>query len=519
MHALLLHPDYPQSFWSFEVILGLLGKKSHSPPLGLLTVAALLPDDWTFTLVDERIAQPTESQWSECDIVLISGMHVQRTCILKGIKEAKKRGKRVVIGGPWVFHHADQALEAGADIVAIGEAEYMMDELLTAIKEEKSGHVIKAEIGKDLETTPVPRFDLIDMNNYLEMDLQFTRGCPFHCEFCDVTLMFGKKARTKSAEQIIKELNVLYERGWSGYVFFVDDNFVSVPGRAKKVLKAVAEWQAERGYPFLFTTQASVNLADDDELLELMVKAGFFRVFLGIESTDVESLLLAKKGQNAKRDLVEVCTKVCKAGLQIIAGCILGFDNEKAGAGDRIRLFAEQSKIADVFITILQAPPGSLLWKRLENEGRSPFETTGGNEGNSACLMNFEPTRPVEEIVDEFIAAYDVLYEPNAYLERAYAQFRMMDPLPYNAPIKVPKFNELKAMFVVALRQGLLRNTRFTFWKLMLKALWNFPERLDKFIASAVFLEHLYEFKQTIAKELRNQLTERKEMVKAAAGD
>ena len=509
MHALLLHPDYPQSFWSFEVILGLLGKKSHSPPLGLMTVAALLPEDWTFTLVDERIAAPTEEQWEAADIVLISGMHVQRTCILKGIKESKKRGKYVVIGGPWVFHHADQALEAGADIVAIGEAEYMMEEVLQAIEDKKTGHTIRAEIGKDLEATPVPRFDLIDMENYLEMDLQFTRGCPFHCEFCDVTLMFGKKARTKSPGQVVSELNVLYEGGWRGYVFFVDDNFVSVPKKAKQVLREVAAWQKERGYPFLFTTQASVNVADDDELLELMVKAGFFRVFLGIESTDEESLLLAKKGQNASRDLDEVCQKVCKAGMQIIAGCIIGFDNEKAGAGDRIRQFAVRNSIADVFITILQAPPGSLLWKRLESEGRHPFETTGGNEGNSACLMNFKPTRPEKEIVQEFIEAYDVLYEPNAYLERAYAQYKMMSPLPYKPEIRLPKWNELKAMLVVAFRQGFLRSTRFTFWKLMLGALWHFPERLDKFIASAVFLEHLFEFKKTIAKELHQQLEER----------
>ena len=471
MNVLLIHPTCLPSFWSFETILSLLGKAAHSPPLGLLTVAALLPQDWKFTLIEQRVRAVTEAEWEACDLVILTGMHVQRPGIISAIEEAKKRGKKVAVGGAWVFHHSQDALDAGADIVVVGEGEIAIDDFVKAVEDDATDLVIKTQGWADLTTSPTPRYDLLNMNDYIEMDLQFTRGCPFECEFCDVTLMFGQKGRVKNPDQIIKELQAMYDQGWRGYVFFVDDNLISLPGKAKKLMKEVIKWQEAHNYPFIFTTQASVNIAKHQELMDLMVKAGFFRVFLGIESTDKATLLKYDKKQNANCDIDEACQKVCKSGMQIIAGCILGFDDEKPGAGSRIVEFSERNSIADTFITLLQAPPGSRMWARLAKEGREPFFTTEGNEGNSSGLMNFRPTRPMEEIVEEFIAAYDTLYDPASYLQRSYDQFKMMDPLPYKAPLKIPSFSELKAMTVAAYHQGFLYSSRFTYWKLMFKAL------------------------------------------------
>jgi radical SAM superfamily enzyme YgiQ (UPF0313 family) len=513
MNVLLISPTCLPSFWSFETILSLLDKDAHSPALGLLTVAALLPQDWEFTYIEERVSPPTKAQWAACDLVFISGMYVQRPGIVDAIKEAKKRGKKVVAGGAWVYHEYEDAIDAGADIVVIGECETSIKELIKAIENNETGLIIKGEGWADLKTTPVPRYDLIDISRYVEMPIQFARGCPFECEFCDVTQMFGQKGRVKEPEQIIEELQALYDTGWHGMVFFVDDNLISLPGKAKTLMHAVIKWQKERGYPFKFVTQASINMAIHDELLSLMVKAGFYRVFIGIESTDKETLIKYNKVQNAACDIDKACNKVCKAGMQIIAGCILGFDGEAPDSGQGIIDFSERNNIADTFITLLQAVPGSKMWERLEKEGREPFFTTEGNEGNSSGLMNFRPTRPIEKIVEEFIGAYDTLYEPSAYLERSYKQYAMMDPLPYKAARKVPQWGEIKAMAAAAFRQGFLYSSRFTYWKLMFKALWNFPDRLDKFIASSVFLEHLYHFKEGIAIDLREQLSRRKEQL------
>jgi len=512
----MINPSCLPSFWSFEIILDLLGKKVHSPPLGLITVAALLPQDWNFTLVEQRIRPATEEEWDTCDLCIVTGMHVQRPGIISVIEEANKRNKPVAVGGGWVFHHSKDAIEAGADIVVVGEGEPSIKEFITAVEEKKSGVIIESKDWTDLKDSPTPRFDLLNIDDYLEMSIQFTRGCPFACEFCDVTLMFGQKGRVKTPEQIIKELQTIYDLGWHGYVFFVDDNLISLPGKAKKLMIEVIKWQEEHGYPFQFLTQASVNIAAQEELMALMVKAGFFRVFLGIESTDKETLIKYDKIQNANCDIDEACNKVCKAGMQIIAGCIIGFDDEKPEAGQRIVDFAERNAIADTFITLLQAPPGTRMWTRLAKEGREPFFTTEGNEGNSSGLMNFRPTRPIEEIVDEFIRAYDTLYEPSAYLQRSYDQFAMMDPLPYKAKRHKPDRGQLKAMATAAFRQGFLYSSRFTYWKLIFKALWNFRDRFDRFIACTIFLEHLYNFKKTIASELRDQLKRRKEKLTTA---
>ena len=262
------------------------------------------------------------------------------------------------------------------------------------------------------------------------MAVQFSRGCPFQCEFCDITFMYGREVRTKSPDQILQELQILYDLGWRRVVFFVDDNFIGNPSRTKDLLRKLVPWMEERGHPFDFTTQASVNLAADQELLDLMVRAGFWKVFLGIETLDRESLKDAKKFQNAAVDLDQVCEKINRAGLQIIAGCILGFDNERPGADQRLIDFASRNHIPEMFVTLLQAGPGTDLWKRLEKEGRLMFGGFNDNLGSQTGLINFLPTRPRSEIAGEFIRLYDALYDPEFYLNRSFEYLSRMESPP-----------------------------------------------------------------------------------------
>ncbi len=370
MKALLINPPAPQTFWSFDNVMKLTGKRALIPPLGLLTVAAFLPETWEIKLVDQTFQTVSQEDWVQCDLVLVSGMIVQQKGILSTIKEAKVRGKTVIVGGPWAFHFPDKAVAAGADVVVVGEAEPVMPEVLDAVRNGNSGKIIHCRVHAAMDKSPTPRYDLLNINAYLDMAVQFSRGCPFQCEFCDITLMLGRKVRTKTPEQIMKELRLLYDLGWRRSVFFVDDNFIGNPLRTRRLLRELIPWSESHGDPFEYYTQASVNLAAERELMDAMVKVGFFQVFLGIETQDAGSLKSAGKLQNAAVDLDQVCRKINEAGLQIIAGCILGFDNEKPGAGKRLIDFAVRNQIPEMYVTLLQATPGTELWHRLQREQR-----------------------------------------------------------------------------------------------------------------------------------------------------
>jgi radical SAM superfamily enzyme YgiQ (UPF0313 family) len=508
VNILLVNPKSPASFWSFEGVLDLLGKKAVNPPLGLLTVAALMPRSWEYRLVDLTFQSLKQEDWEFADVVMVTGMYVQSKGIAETIKEAKRREKFVVLGGAWAFHNGEEGLRLGADIVVPGEAEAVASRLVESIERRESGTLLVSETHADMGASPVPRFDLLDMDAYVDMAVQFSRGCPFKCEFCDVTTMLGHRIRAKTPAQFLAELQELYDLGWRRYVFIVDDNFIAHRGKARAVLKELASWQSGKGRPLSFTTQASVDLAADEELLNLLVQAGFFKVFLGIESMDEESHRLAGKHQNVI-DLDEVCRTINRKGLQIVAGCILGFDNEKAGAGRRLIDFALRGSIPDVLVNPLQAMPGTALSRRLERSGRLLGNAfSGENLSNSYGLMNFVPTRPQKEIVEELIELHEELYSPAAYIERASSHFANMEALPYRTPLSLPYFFELKAVITVIIRQGLLRPSRVIFWKHCFRALVSFPSRIDKFFGSLIVGEHLFEFARTYVELLRRQLDE-----------
>ncbi len=507
MRTLLLNPGYSQTFWSFNKVLKMTGKKALLPPLGLITIASLLPNDWNVEFVDMVFQDISESQWDRSELVLISGMTVQQKGIVEVIREAKRRGKTVVVGGPWSFHVPEQAFEAGTDLVVKGEAEVHMEEILACLRKKDFGRIIQSDERADMTTSPVPRFDLLDMNAYVDMEVQFTRGCPFKCEFCDVTMMLGRKVRAKNPEQIIQELELLYKLGWRRLVFFVDDNFIGSAQKTKALLKELIPWMEARNRPFNFYTQASVNLAADEKLMKDKYVAGFNRLFVGVETPDEACLKDAGKLQNTNVDLDQVCQKISKAGFQVIAGAILGFDEETKGAGGRLISFAERNHIPELFTTLLQAGPGTDLCVRLESENRL-LSMGEENMSNQTGLVNFVPTRPLEEIANEFINVYDTLYKPETYMERAYHHFAEMDPPSYKKPFNLPYIWELRAVAITIFRNGALYPTRLMFWKYLFKALWNFPTRVDRFVVSLIVAEHYYDFKDKIHKGIKSQLIE-----------
>ncbi len=505
MKVLLINPGFPQTYFSYNKVLQMLRKKAILPPLGLLTLAALLPREWDLKLIDQTFQKISPKDWEDCDLVLISGMAVQYQGILDTIREGRRRGKTVVAGGPWVFHFPQEALAAGADLVVKGEGEMTISLLLESLSRQESGRVISAPDFANLEESPPPRYDLIDLDDYVDMAIQFSRGCPFNCEFCEIKLMLGRRFRTKRPEQILTELQNLYDLGWRGSVFFVDDNFIGHPGKAKALLGELLPWLEARGRPFEFYTQASVNLAAEPKLLELMVQSDFTCVFLGIETPDTVSLQQTGKVQNVAVDLVQVCREINRAGLIIQAGCIIGFDQEKAGADQRLLNFARRTQVPELFVTLLQAGPGTIMWKRLEKEGRL-LPISYENLSNQTGLVNFLTIRPLEQIVEEFIHLYETLYEPGNYLERVFLFLKGMNRPVLPKPFALPHLNELRAVLIVFFRQGWVYDSRRKFWRYFFEVLWKFPARLPNFLTLLIKGEHYFDFRRTIVRELSRQM-------------
>ena len=398
MRVLLLYPLFPKSFWSFDKALELIGRKVSLPPLSSITVAAILPQTWEFRLVDRNVSFESEADWYWADLVIISGMIVQKDDMLFLIEAAKERSKKVAVGGPYVTSVPEDAQKTGADFLVLDEGEITLPLLVEALERGETSGVFRANGEKpDVSNTPIPRFDLLDLNAYSDMSVQFSRGCPYQCEFCDIIVLYGRKPRTKTPTQLLAELQTLYDLGWRRSVFVVDDNFIGNKRNAKLMLRELAPWMEERDYPFSFSTEASVDLAQDRELMDLMIAANFNSVFLGIETPDTDSLSLTQKFQNTRNSLIESVQTINRSGLKVMAGFIIGFDGEKPGAGDRIFDFVEAAAIPKALFSMLQALPNTALSHRLQKEGRL-LET--GNEANihQTTLINFIPTRPLEEI-------------------------------------------------------------------------------------------------------------------------
>ncbi|MBL8149423.1 MAG: B12-binding domain-containing radical SAM protein [Blastocatellia bacterium] len=411
MKVLLIYPEFPDTYWSFKHALSFTGKRSAFPPLGLLTVSAMLPASWEKRLVDMNVKQLTKADIQWADMVFASAMLVQKDSLNSVIGLCKSYGKRVVLGGPYVTTTDVPA----ADHVFIGEVESTFPEFVQDIQSGDTKRVYQAVQRPSMALSPIPDFKLADLKRYSSMSIQYSRGCPFQCEFCDIIEIYGRVPRTKTNEQMIAELNELFSIGWRGKVFIVDDNFIGNKQNVKQLMPALIEWSQQHNYPFTFITEASVNIADESELLDQMRRAGFNQVFLGIETPVEDSLKEARKGQNTRRNLVDSVKKIQSYGLEVMAGFIVGFDNDPIDIFERQINFIRESAIPLAMVGLLAALPGTQLWHRLDREGRLLKQSSGNNTDAS---LNFITKMDSNLLLEGYKSILKNIYSSKEYYRR-----------------------------------------------------------------------------------------------------
>jgi radical SAM superfamily enzyme YgiQ (UPF0313 family) len=477
--VLLVNPYFPDTYWSFRHALGLWNKRSAFPPLGLLTVAAMLPQRWERRLVDLNVEPLTHADIAWADIVFISAMIVQRESLHHIIRRCKALGKRVVVGGPFASTGSEHLAEA--DHVFIGEAETTFPGFVRDLENGVAQRTYEGQEKPALTSTPVPEFGLVHFPHYLAMPVQFSRGCPFRCEFCDIIEIYGRVPRTKTNEQMLAELDALYNAGWRGLVFIVDDNFIGNKRNVKNFLPHLADWSERHGRPFSFLTEASLNLADDDELLGLMQRAGLRRVFIGIETPVEKSLQETQKGQNTRRDMLESVRKIQSHGMEVMAGFIVGFDNDPADIFERQIDFIRASAIPQAMVGLLQALPDTQLWRRLEREGRLHTDATGNNTDGS---LNFVPRMDVANLVAGYQHILKTIYSPAEFYERVLECLgRVKQDVP--EPATDTWFNTLKNLGRTLFTLGIQDRERRHFWKFLFRALLRHRQQLPEALALA----------------------------------
>jgi len=482
MNVLLIYPKFPDTFWSFKYALKFVRRKAANSPLGLLTVAAMLPDDYHVRLVDVNVDDLTEEALSWADMAFIGGMTLQRDSARKIIARCKAAGLRIVAGGPLFTSEHDRFEDV--DHFVLNEAELTLPPFLADLAKGCARHVYETTEYCDIRTTPTPRWDLTDMKNYACMDIQFSRGCPFNCEFCNVTALFGHRVRFKTADQIIAELDRLYDMGWRGQVFFVDDNFIGNKAYLKShLLPALIQWQkGRRTIPF--NTEASVNLADDPALMEMMVQAGFDSVFIGIETPDEEGLTECNKQQNRNRNLIESVKLIQRAGLQVQGGFIVGFDNDTPSIFQRQIDFIQQSGIVTAMVGLLNAPPGTGLFERMKKEGRLTGLISGDNVDGSTNIL---PKMGLDALRQGYADMLRHIYSPKHYYKRAITFLREYKRPKISTPLD---FQRLLAVVRATVRLGILGRERFQYWKIVLWTLFRRPKMLPLTITLAIYGYH-----------------------------
>ncbi|KAM3095738.1 B12-binding domain-containing radical SAM protein [Phormidesmis sp. 146-35] len=509
MKVLLLYPRFPKTFWSYDRFMEMASLKATIPPLGIITVAALLPSDWEIRFYDRNVGYETEADWDWCDVVILSAMQAQQTDFHALIGESVRRGKKVAVGGPYPTSVPEDALASGATYLILDEGELTIPLFVEAIAQGQQSGTFRATEKPDVTQSPMPRFDLLKLDAYFMMAIQFSRGCPFNCEFCDIITLYGRKPRTKEPAQTLAELQTLYDMGWRSSIFIVDDNFIGNQRNVKRFLRELIPWMQQRQYPFTFFTEASVNLAEDEELLDLMRQAGFYSVFLGIETPDQDSLQVTRKPQNTRSPLIEACHKITQAGMLIYAGFILGFDGERRGAGSRIQAFVEATNIPQPMLGILQAPPNTALWDRLQKEQRLIRRSHDALEvGDQNTLMNFEPTRPIEEIAQEYLQALWTMYEPTHYLRRCFQHCLAITANPrLQQNVHFPPGKGLRLIAQLLWIQGIWRSgTRSQFWWQLWQIARQKPQFLNMYLGLCAAGEHFLEYRSLARQRISQQL-------------
>ncbi len=481
MNALLIYPQFPDTYWSFKHALPIEGKKCAYPPLGLLTIASLLPPHWNKRLVDTNVRPLTDRDLQWADVALLSGMIVHKEEILEILRRCRARGLRTVVGGPVTT--SVEELPRHADTVVYGEAEELIDELSAALERGDAKPSYKAAHLPGLDIVPLPDLSLINTRHYSAMAVQFSRGCPFNCEFCDIIEIYGRVPRTKTPAQMLAELDLLREHRWRGPVFIVDDNFIGNKRKVKELLPFVADWNRRNGKPFSFYTEASVNLADDSQLLQLMKEANFSRVFVGIETPVEESLREAHKMQNTRKNLMESVHRMQDYGLEVMAGFIVGFDHDPDDIFERQIQFIQESAIPMAMVGLLLALPNTQLFRRLKKEGRILDE---GHGDNMELRLNFIPRMSAQRLVQGYREILSRIYNPDAYYERV---SRFLDR--YKDPNRRPRtFSDYVALLRSFVKLGVLDESRTSYWKFVAKSAFHYRKTFDIAMTLAVMGYH-----------------------------
>ncbi len=482
MNVLFIYPKFPDTFWSFSYAIRFIGKKAAFPPLGLLTVAAMLPEQFQKRLVDVNVDRLTDDDLSWADMAFIGGMAVQRASAKQIIGRCKQIGLKVIAGGPLFSAEPDEFEEV--DHLVLDEAELTLPPFLEDLKNGRPKKIYRASGFCDLHQTPLPSWGLIRMKKYASMSIQFSRGCPFNCDFCNVTVLFGHRARMKTPQQVISELDPIYDAGWRGNIFFVDDNFIGNKRYLKtQLLPALIEWRKDKK-GCVFFTEASINLADDLELLDMMTKAGFDCVFIGIESPDEGSLAECQKTQNKNRDLLKDVKTIHRAGIQVMGGFIVGFDSDTPSIFQRQIDFIQKSGIVTAMVGILQAAPGTRLFERLQMENRVMQTFSGDNVDGTTNII---PKMGLDMLLDGYRSIMKQIYSPHNFYRRVRNFLKEFKAPDITIPID---FHRFLAFFHSGFRLGILGKERFQFWNLLLWTLIRKPALLPLAVTLAIYGHH-----------------------------
>lgn len=484
MKILLVYPETPSTFWSFKEALKFVSKKSAEPPLGLITIAGMLPAHWELKLIDMNVNKLKDSDIRWADYVFLSGMSVHINSFREVTRRCNIIGTKVVAGGPLVTTQPNDFL--GIDYLVLNEAETTLPQFLDDLNNNSAEHVYSSDQFPDLSLTSVPRWDLLEMKKYASMSIQYSRGCPYDCEFCSITMLNGRKPRTKSAEQFLNELNVLYELGWRNDVSIVDDNFIGNKKKLKsELLPALIKWQKEKNYPFSFITEVSINLADDDELIDSMIQAGLYSIFVGIETPNDNSLLECGKSQNLKRNLIDSVNKLIRKGFIVSGGFIVGFDNDPATIFQTQIDFIQKSGIVSAMVGLLNAPTGTKLFKRMKIEKRLIESFSGNNMDGS---INFMPKMKYGDLMMGYTKVIKTIYSQREYFIRVKTFLRNYQ-LPAWKPQKI-RVREIKAFFKLLWKLGIVENGKKYFWKLFFISLLKHPRKFSVAMTLAVYGFH-----------------------------